>query len=43
MDMNKYKREYKYKSAQGEEGGRWLKWLIIIAGIIVALAAYFLG
>ncbi len=40
MDMNKYKRDYKYKSTEGEEGGKNLKWLIIIAAIIVALLAY---
>jgi len=42
MDMNKYKRDYKYRSTEGAESGKWLKWLIILLGIAVALLAYFL-
>ncbi|WP_262886585.1 hypothetical protein [Sphingobacterium sp. SGG-5] len=40
MDMNKYKRDYKYKSAEGEESGKNLKWLIIITAIIIGIIAY---
>lgn len=40
MDMDKYKRDYRYKS---EEGGKSQKWLIIICGLAIAAAAYFLG
>lgn len=38
MDMDKYKRDYKYKS---EEGDKNFKWLIIGLGIIIAIIAYF--
>lgn len=41
MDVNKYKRDYKYKSAEGANEGV-NKWIIIIGGIAVALLAYFL-
>lgn len=39
MDIDKFKRDYKYKS---DEGGKSFKWLIIICGIIVAILAFFL-
>lgn len=42
MDMDKYKRNYKFRSEEGAEGGRNLKWLIIICGLIIAALAYFL-
>lgn len=35
--MDKYKRDYRYKS---DEGGKSFKWLIIILAIIVGLIAY---
>lgn len=38
MDFNKYKREYHYK---GTEGGKLLKWLIILVALAVAVLAYF--
>ncbi len=40
MDMNKYKRDYKYKSVEGAEGGKNLKWLIIIVAIFIGVIAY---
>lgn len=43
MDMNKYKRDYKYKSSEGADGGVNLKWLIIGTGIVIAILAYFFG
>lgn len=41
MDMDKYKRDYKFKSEEGASAGGSLKWLIIICGIIIAVLAYF--
>lgn len=38
MDMDKYKRDYRYKSSEGDKN---YKWIIIIGGIIVVLLAYF--
>jgi len=43
MDFNRYKRDYRFKSSEGANGGGINKWIIIIGGILVALAAYFLG
>ena len=40
MDMDKFKRDYKFKSS--EDGG-FNKWIIIIGGVIVAVLAYFFG
>lgn len=40
MDMDNFKRDYKYKSTEGDKN---FKWLIILGGIVVALLAYFLG
>lgn len=40
MDMNKYKRDYRFKSDEENKGGG-SKWLIIVVGIIIALLAYF--
>lgn len=37
MSLEKYKRDYRFKS---EEGGKSLKWLIIIVAIIVGIIAY---
>lgn len=40
MDMNKYKRDFKYRSDMGNKKG--FMWLIIIGGIIlVALSLFF--
>lgn len=42
MDMDKFKRDYKFKSAESDNDGRRNK-LIIIFGIIIVIAlAYFL-
>lgn len=38
MDIDKYKRDYRYKS---NEGNKSFKWLIIIVALLVALFAYF--
>ncbi len=38
MDMDKYKRDYKYRSSEGDKS---YKWIIIIGAIVVALLAYF--
>lgn len=43
MNMGKYKRDYKFRSDEGSEGGKNLIWLIIICGLAVAAAAYFIG
>jgi uncharacterized membrane-anchored protein len=40
MDMNKYKRDYRYRSDEGNNGGKF-KWLIVAVGVIIALLAYF--
>lgn len=37
MSMEKYKRNYRFRS---DEGGKSLKWLIIIVAIIVGILAY---
>ncbi|MFD2597474.1 hypothetical protein ACFSQ3_00810 [Sphingobacterium corticis] len=41
MDLDKYKRDFKYRSQEGAHGGGVNKWIIIIGGILVALLAYF--
>ncbi len=41
MDLDKYKRDYKYRSQEGAHGGGVNKWIIIIGGALVALLAYF--
>ena len=43
MDIDKFKRDYKYKSDEGANGGAINKWLIIIGGALVILLAYFFG
>ncbi len=40
MDVDKYKRDYKFRS---DEGNKSFKWIIIIGGIIVAILAYILN
>lgn len=39
MDMDKYKRDFRYKS---QEGNKNFKWLIILCGIIIVVLAYLL-
>ncbi|WP_262708985.1 hypothetical protein [Sphingobacterium lumbrici] len=39
--MSKYKRDYRYKSNEGNNGDKF-KWLIVAVGVIIALLAYFL-
>ncbi|WP_262506431.1 hypothetical protein [Sphingobacterium paucimobilis] len=43
MDMNKYKRDYKFRSDEGTDSGKSMKWLIIIGGLVVVALAYFIG
>lgn len=43
MDINNMKRDYKFRSEEGAEGGKNLKLLIIICGIAVGLLAFFLS
>ena len=38
MDLDKLKREYRYKSQEGDKN---YKWLIFGVAIIIALLAYF--
>lgn len=40
MDLDKYKRDFKYKSTEGDKS---FKWMIILGGIIIAILAYFLN
>lgn len=40
MDLDKYKRDYKYRSQEGAHGGGVNKWIIIIGGAVIALLAY---
>lgn len=39
MDMDKFKRDYRYKSSEGNSNN-WLKWLIIGCAVIIALIAF---
>jgi hypothetical protein len=39
MDLDKYKRDYRYKSS---EGNKSFKWIIIVGAVVIALIAYFL-
>jgi len=39
MDLDKYKRDFRYRSA---EGNKSFKWIIILGGVMIALLAYFL-
>ncbi len=41
MDLDKFKRDYKYKSQEGAHGGDINKWIIIIGGAVVVALAYF--
>lgn len=41
MDLDKFKRDYKYKSEEADNGSI-NKWIIIIGGAIVILLAYLL-
>lgn len=38
MDMNKYKRDYNFKTNEGKKG---MTWLIVLIGIAIAALAYF--
>ncbi len=40
MDLDKYKRDFKYRSREGDKS---FKWMIILGGIIIAILAYFLN
>lgn len=40
MNLDKFKREYNYKSQEGAHGGGPNKWLIIIGGVLVIILAY---
>lgn len=39
MDMDKYKRDYRFRSSEGNKN---FKWIIIVVGVIIALLAYFM-
>lgn len=39
MDMDKFKRDYKYKT---NEGGKSFTWLIIVCAAIIVLLAFFM-
>lgn len=39
MDMNKYKRDYDYKSEEGSNNN--LKWLVILCAVVIAVCAFF--
>lgn len=41
MNLDKYKRDYKFKSQEGAHGAATSKWIIFIGGIIIAIIAYF--
>lgn len=41
MEIDKYKRDYKFRSEEGTSSVG--KWIIIIGGLLVALLAYFFG
>ena len=43
MDLDKFKRDYKYKSQEGAHGTDMNKWIIIIGGALVILLAYIFG
>lgn len=42
MDMNKFKRDYKFKSAESDRDGRRNRVIIIVGIIVIILLAYFL-
>lgn len=42
MDMNKFKRDYKFKSYESYTDGRRNKWLIIGCIVFIVLLTYFL-
>jgi len=39
MDMNKYKRNYNFKSDEGNKKG--MTWFIILVAVIIVAIAYF--
>lgn len=43
MNMDKYKRNYKFKSAESDTDGRRNRIIIIVGVVLVAALAYFLG
>ncbi len=40
MNLDNFKRDYKYKSQEGAHGGGINQWIIIIGGALVVLLAY---
>lgn len=40
MNLDKFKRDYKYKSQEGLHGEALNKWIIIIGGIVIVVIAY---
>lgn len=42
MDMDKFKRDYKFKSDESYDDGRRNRWIIIIGIIVMIALAYFL-
>lgn len=40
MNLDKYKRDYKFKSQEGMHGASTTKWIIIIGGMVIAVLAY---
>lgn len=42
MDMDKFKRDYKFKSGESDNDGRRNRLIIIIGIIVILLLAYFL-
>jgi len=40
MDMNKYKRDYNFKSDEGNNKG--MTWFIVLIAVIIGVIAYFL-
>lgn len=41
MNMNNYKRDFNYRSGEGDKGG--FKWIIIICAIVIIALAFFLN
>ncbi|WP_262896196.1 hypothetical protein [Sphingobacterium faecale] len=41
--MDRYKRDYKFRSDEGADSGKDLKWLIIGGALVVIALAYFIG
>lgn len=40
MNLDKYKRDYKFKSQEGVHGAGVSKWIIIIGGMVIVVLAY---